>query len=85
MNQTCKHGMPLKFGCDDCIIADLHHQLRTMQMERDAARTALNYILQSNKHVGTIHFRDHRINDYAVEWHDLNLRGTVMLFAKVSS
>lgn len=84
---SCKHGMPIKFGCDECHIADLAHRLKIMQMERDAARVALNFLLQSNKHVATIvsWTNDGYHRNYKIEWHDNNLPERTMLFAKVPS
>lgn len=84
---TCRHGMPDRFGCDDCCIAQLSEQIDTLTMERDAARNALNYMLQANKHVATVvsWTNGSYWRNYKVEWHDNYLPEGTLLFAKIPS
>lgn len=46
LSDSCRHGMPARFGCDDCLISGLDMRVRELEAERDAARNALNHVLQ---------------------------------------
>lgn len=59
MSESCKHGMPLSHGCDDCTIIELADRVRVLTDERDSARHALNFLLRCVAAEGII---DHIVN-----------------------